>query len=533
MATNNMFYTYFLLKPGTNAQQLENKFPAFVDKYIGKDLKAMGFYKKQFLIPVKDIHLHAGMAVDVTGTGNPTYLYILGSIALFTLLIACINFMNLATARSSKRSAEVGVRKVLGAEKNALIRQFLGESILMSLFAFVLALLITALFLPAFSQVGGRNISFSFSEHKWFLAGFLTLAIITGFIAGIYPAFYLSSFKPVKVLKGKLTNSLAAVSLRKGLVVFQFVISVALIIASVVIMRQMNFLRSTDLGFAKDQQIVIPFRSNNAKNIYASLKNEISRNREVLSAGASFYYPGIFNPSDLGLYREGKTMKEAKLTRMNWVDYSFLQTLEIQPIAGRLFAEEFPSDTSNRIILNEKAISELGFTAKEAVGKPLFFDWNGQANRYEIIGVIKDFHFKDLHTAIEPYGFFLNNRPFYNYLIVHTKTADMKKMLVSIEKTWHRLNPNEPFEYSFLDQDFQKNYEAENRLSAIVTYFTIIAILISCLGLFGLATFSAEQRIKEIGVRKVLGASVTSIVSLLSKDFLKLVIISIIVASPF
>jgi putative ABC transport system permease protein len=532
MATNNMFYTYFLLKPGANAQQLENKFPEFVDKYIGKDLKAMGFYKKQFLIPVKDIHLHAGMAVDVTGTGNPTYLYILASIALFTLLIACINFMNLATARSSKRSAEVGVRKVLGAEKNALIRQFLGESILMSLFSFVLALLITALFLPAFSRVGGINISFSFSEHKWFLAGFLALAIITGFIAGIYPAFYLSSFKPVKVLKGKLTNSLAAVSLRKGLVVFQFVISVALIIASVVIMRQMNFLHSTDLGFAKDQQIVIPFRSNNAKNIYTSLKNEISRNREVLSAGASFYYPGIFNPSDLGLYREGKTMKEAKLTRMNWVDYSFLQTLEIQPIAGRLFAEEFPADTSNRIILNEKAISELGFTAKEAVGKPLFFDWNGQANRYEIIGVIKDFHFKDLHTAIEPYGFFLNNRPFYNYLIVHTNTADMKKMLVSIEKTWHGLNPNEPFEYSFLDEDFQKNYEAENRLSAIVTYFTIIAILISCLGLFGLATFSAEQRIKEIGVRKVLGASVTSIVSLLSKDFLKLVIISIIVASP-
>ena len=532
MATNNMFYTYFLLKPGANAKELENKFPAFVEKYIGKDLKAMGFYKKQFLLAVKDIHLHAGIPTDVTGTGNLTYLYILGSIAIFTLLIACINFMNLATARSSKRSAEVGVRKVLGAEKGALIRQFLGESMLMTFFAFALALGFTSLFLPAFSQVSGRNIVFSFSEHKWLLAGFFVLAGVTGFIAGIYPAFYLSSFKPVKVLKGKLANTLAVASLRKALVVFQFVISATLIIASVVIIKQMNFLRNTDLGFTKDQQIIIPFRSNNAKNIYPSLKNEISRDREVLSAGASFYYPGIFNPSDLGLYREGKTMKEAKLTKTNWVDYDFLQTLDIKPIAGRLFGAEFPADTNNRIILNEKAVNELGYTAREAVGKPLFFDWRGQPNRFEIIGVIRDFHFKDMHTAIEPYAFFLNNRPSYNYLIVHTKTADMKGMLGSIEKTWHRLNPNEPFEYSFLDQDFQKNYDADSRLSSLVKYFTIIAILISCLGLFGLAAFSAERRTKEIGVRKVLGASVSNIVSLLSKEFLRLVIIAIVIASP-
>ncbi len=532
LATNNMFYTYLMLRPGADAQQLENKFPAFVEKYIGKDLTAMGFYKKQFLIAVKDIHLHAGMAVDVTDTGNPTYLYILGSIALFTLLIACINFMNLATARSSRRSAEVGVRKVLGAEKNALIRQFLGESILTTFFAFILALLITALFLPGFSHLAGREISFSFSEHKWLLVGFLALAILTGIIAGIYPAFYLSSFKPVRVLKGKFTNSLGAISLRKGLVVFQFVMSGALIIASVVIMRQMNFLRSTDLGFVKDQQLVIPFRSNNAKNIYASLKNEISRNAEVLSSGASFYYPGIFNPSDLGLYREGKTMKEAKLTKTNWVDYSFLQTLNIQPIAGRFFSEAFPADTNGRLVLNEKAIRELGYTPEEAIGKPLFFDWNGQPNRFEIIGVVKDFHFKDLHTAIEPYGFFLNNRTNYSYLVVHTNSADMKSTLASIEKTWRRLNPNEPFEYSFLDEDFQKNYKSDIRLSSIVKYFTFIAILISCLGLFGLAAYSAEQRTKEIGVRKVLGASVSSIVSLLSKDFLRLVMIAIVVASP-
>jgi len=532
LATNNMFYTYFLLKPGANAEQLENKFPAFVEKYIGKDLKAMGFYKKQFLLPVKDIHLHAGIPVDVTTTGSTTYLYILASIALFILLIACINFMNLASARSSKRSAEVGVRKVLGAEKRSLMKQFLGESVLMSLLAFILALLITPLLLPAFAGISGNDILFSFAEHKWLLVGFLALGLFTGILAGIYPALYMSSFKPLAVLKGKLTNSLAVVSMRKGLVVFQFVISVALIIASVVIMNQMHFLRSTDLGFNKDQQIVISLRSNNAKNIYQSLKNEISRNKEVVSAGASFYYPGIFNPSDMGLYREGKTMNDAKLVRTNWVDNSFLQTLDIKPLAGRLFAEGFTADTSGRIIVNEKTVTELGFTAQGAIGKPLFFDWNGQANRYEIVGVVKDFHFKDLHTPIEPYGFFLNNRPFYNYLIVHSKTSDMKTMLAGIGKIWNKLNPNEPFEYSFLDQDFQKNYEAETRLASLVSYFTLIAILICCLGLFGLAAFSAEQRRKEIGVRKVLGASIPNILSLLSKDFLKLVLIAIVIASP-
>src|SRR5258705_7114268 len=393
LATNNMFYTYFLLKPGADAQQLENKFPAFVDKYIGKDLKAMGFYKKQFLVPVIDIHLHAGIPVDVTTTGSATYLYILASIALFTLLIACINFMNLATARSSKRSAEVGIRKVLGAEKGSLMKQFLGESVLMSLLAFILALFITALLLPAFAAVSGKNISFSFAEQKWLLAGFLLLTLFTGILAGIYPALYMSSFKPLSVLKGEMTNSLAVVSMRKGLVVFQFVISVALIIASVVIMNQMHFLRSTDLGFNKDQQIVIPLRSDNAKNIYQSLKNEISRDKKVVSAGASFYYPGIFNPSDMGLYREGKTMNDAKLVHTNWVDNSFLQTLDIKSLAGRLFAEGFPADTSGRIIVNEKTVTELGFTAQEAIGKPLFFDWRGEAKRYEIICGVKDLQF--------------------------------------------------------------------------------------------------------------------------------------------
>ncbi|HNG62185.1 MAG TPA: ABC transporter permease [Ferruginibacter sp.] len=533
-ANNNMFFTYLQLKPGTDVAALQAKFPAFIDKYAGKDLKAQGFYKKQFLTKLTDIHLYSGMDQNVTPPGSVTYLYILTSIALFTLLIACINFMNLSTARSSKRSAEVGIRKVLGAEKSALVRQFLGESVFMSLIAFVFAFALVWFLLPAFNELAGKELSLSFSQNTISIIAFLALSVITGIVAGIYPAFYLSSFRPVKVLKGRFSNSLAAVSLRKGLVVFQFVISVALIISSVVIASQMRYLRSADLGFDKDQQVVIPLRSATAKQMYPSLKNELAKLPGVTNVGASLFNPGVFNPSDNLLYKEGQTMNDAKRTRMNWVDAGYLQTLNIKPVAGRLFSEAFPADTSFRMVLNETAIRDIGFpSAQDAVGKKVYFDYQGQQYGFDIVGVVKDFHFEDLHLPITPYGYQLNsNLDNFNYMLVHTRGADMKALLSSIGAGWHRLNPNEPFEYNFLDEEFQKNYQAEDRLAGIVGYFTMIAILICCLGLFGLAAFSAEQRVKEIGVRKVLGASVSGIVGLLSKDFLKLVFVAIVIASP-
>ena len=533
LASNNMFYTYFLLAPGTKAKNLESKFPAFIDRHAGKDLKAMGFYKKQFLIQVKDVHLRSDIKSNVSSPGSKTYLYILASIAVFTLLIACINFMNLSTARSSTRSAEVGVRKVLGAERKTLIRQFIGESIMMALIALLFAVIITQLLLPLFAQVSGKTFSMPIGDRVSLYAGFFALALITGLLAGSYPAFYLSSFEPVKVLKGKFTNSFAALSVRKTMVVFQFVISVVLMIASVVINNQMNYIQSKDLGFAKDHQIVLPLRSTTSKNIYSSLKDKISANPRIRSVGASLYYPGIFNPSDMPLYKEGASMNESKRVFMNWVDDSFLQTLDIKTAKGRLFSGAFPADTNARMILNETAIRQLGFgTAENAIGKHAMIDWQGETYRYEIVGVTKDFHFQDFHMPIEPYGFQLNNRPQFNYMIAHAKQGDIKATLASLEEAWHQLNPNEPFDYSFLDQDFLSSYTAEKRLASLVGYFTIIAILISCLGLFGLATFSAEQRTKEIGVRKVLGASVSGLVALLSKDFLKLVAIAIVIASP-
>ncbi|MEO5892103.1 MAG: FtsX-like permease family protein, partial [Ferruginibacter sp.] len=394
--------------------------------------------------------------------------------------------------------------------------------------------IIMQLLLPAFENVSGKHLALSLDSYAIMLLAFLALAIFTGLLAGSYPAFYLSSFIPVKVLKGRFSNSLAAVSLRKGLVVFQFVISVVLIIATVVISGQMRFLRSTDLGFAKDQQIVIPLQSQVSKNIYSAFKNELGNNKQVLSVGGAAYYPGVFNPSDNNFHIAGQSATAGQRVRKNYVDETYLQTLDIKPVAGRLFAAAYvASDTLDNIIINENAVKKLGFSSPQAaIGQKIYSEFKGQSYTNNIIGVVKDFHFEDLHTPITPYAFVLSYGPYHNYAIVHANAGEIGSLLKSIENSWHKLNPNEPFIYSFMDQDFQKNYISEMRLASIVNYFTLIAILISCLGLFGLATFSAEQRTKEIGVRKVLGASVTGIVALLSKEFLKLVIVAVCIASP-
>ncbi len=292
MVFDNLYTTYLLLKPGADAKKLEAKFPAFVKRYAEKDLKEAGLYRRQFLLPVADVHLRADM-MEMTPSGNVSYLYILGSVAVFVLLIACINFMNLATAHSSKRSVEVGVRKVLGADKKSLIIQFLGESLLMSLIAFVFALVMAELLIPLFESLSGKSLSLFSSSHIIMPVLFFVLSLLTGIVAGIYPAFYLSSFQPVKVLKKSYQNSLAALSLRKVLVVLQFTVSVALIISAIIISGQMSFLRSTDMGFAKDRQLVIPMTSDLARSLYPALKVELEKKTQVLSVGASTYYPGI------------------------------------------------------------------------------------------------------------------------------------------------------------------------------------------------------------------------------------------------
>lgn len=531
---HNMFVTYLRLRPGTDVKQLERKFPAFMEQYANKDLKEAGYNRSLSLLLVTSIHLYDRVDTIVTPTTSKTYLYILGSIAVFTLLIACINFMNLATARSARRAAEVGIRKVMGAEKGALVRQFLGESVILSLVALVVALGLMALALPLFNQLTNKKLLLSTLMEPGIIVAFIGLALLTGLLAGSYPAFYLSVFKPVEVLKGRFVNSISAVALRKGLVVSQFVVSIGLVLATLIIQQQMHFLRNRPLGFTKDQQIVIPLRTNGSQNAYSALRQEIVRNNLVLGAEGAGFYPGIFNASDFALHRPDQTVEEGQTVKTNWVSSGFLQMLGFELKKGRLFSQQFMGDTANRMVVNEATLRKLDIPLDKAIGQQL--EWNrpggSESQTFEIIGVVKDFNFQDLHHAIQPYVFFLSNVSNYNYLIVHTNTANMEKTLSFLSGQWNAHCPNEPFEYTFLDEDFQRNYHAESRTASIVSWFTGISIFISCLGLFGLAAFAAQQRTREIGIRKVLGASVLNITAMLSKDFVRLVVIAIIIASP-
>ena len=535
MAGNNFIQTYLRLKPGTSAAVLESKFPQFVEKYMSKDLKAAGFEKKQYLTSVPDIHLRSDSdSFTLSQPGNINYVYILASIALLTLIIACINFMNLSTARSGTRATEVGIRKVMGAEKQNLIRQFIGESILLSLLSFLFAVVIVELFLPTFNSLTNKELSLLVKPQE--LLWFLGIALLTGLLAGSYPALYLSSFNPTKVLKGKLVNSLSAVALRRGLVIFQFIISICLITSSLFISQQMRFLQTQSLGFQKEQQLVIPLRSLDSKRNFPALKNELLQNPQIRATTAATTYPGIFPANDISLYKQGQTVDNGKIVRINYVDEDFQETLGMEIIAGRFFSKDFPADTARRLVVNEATLRAVGFESPEtAVDQPVFFDWQGEQLRFEIVGVVKDFHFESLHKEIMPYALQLFNyeiTPPPSYLVARMGTNKISETLASIEQTWKSLHPSQPFEYSFLDEDFQRNYEAEGRIHSIIRYFTIIAIFISCLGLFGLAAFTAERRTKEIGIRKVLGASVGSIVTLLSKEFLLLVGIAFLIATP-
>jgi putative ABC transport system permease protein len=530
---NNMFYHYLRLRPGTDPVAFERKLPGFIEKYARKDLKIAGFDKKLALLPVRDIHLFSKIDRIVSSTTSPTYLYVLACIAVFTLLIACINFMNLATARSAKRAAEVGMRKVMGAGKGSLVGQFLSESMVLTFLGLLIAMALVVMLMPFFNQLADKALNVNDLIQPKIVGGFILLALITGLLAGSYPAFYLSVFNPLDVIKGRFINSVSATTLRRGLVVFQFVISIGLVVATIVIQGQIRFMKEQPLGFNKDQQIVIPFRSVEARKAYTALKSELLQNSQITGASGTAYYPGILNPSDMSVYLPGQSVTNDNLVKTNWVAPDFMQTMGFKVVAGRMLSNEFPADTNYKMVVNEATLRKFGIPLEKAVGQRFLFNGGGDTpGSIEVVGVVKDFHFQDLHKVIEPYAFFLNMKPDYNYLIAHTTGKDAAAVLPFIESKWKSLVPGEPFSYTFLDEDFQKNYAADARTSRLVNAFTIISILISCLGLFGLAAFAAQQRIREIGVRKVLGASVTSIVRLLSGDFVKLVVVSIVIATP-
>jgi putative ABC transport system permease protein len=528
-ATNNLFHTYIKLKQGADVQSFEAKLPAFMNRNAAADLKALGITKKLFLQAVPDIYLTSAIGNELSVNGSMTYLYIFGSIAAFLLLIACINFMNLSTARSEKRAREVGIRKVMGAFRESLVSQFLGESLVMAVFALVLAIALIQLFLPVFNDLTDKHLSIL--QHANFLVWMAGITLGTGLFAGLYPAFYLSSFKPISVLKGKLINSISVVAIRKGLVVFQFTISIILILGAVVIWQQLSFVQNQNLGFNKEQKIVIPLKNNETANNFKVLKDEMLANPHIASVSSGSSHPGIETVEDLLFYTENKSINEAVDIHFATVEDDYIETLGFKMISGRPFSESFKAD-SNSIILNEAAVQELGYNAQTAIGKNVYFDLNSRKNSMQIVGVVKNFNFESLHRAIKPYALTTSITDKHRYLIANVKTTDFTGLVASLEQSWNKLNPGTPFSYSFLDEDFQKRYDKELRTSHIVIYFTLIAIVIACLGLFGLATFSAAQRTKEIGIRKVLGASVMSITGMLSREFLLLILIAILIASP-
>ncbi|WP_090151579.1 ABC transporter permease [Dyadobacter soli] len=528
-AMNNIFHTYVRLRDDADPAAFEAKLTPFMNRHGGADLKAMGISKELFIQPVTDIYLKSNIGGEIAPNGSMTYLYIFGSIAVFLLLIACINFMNLSTARSEKRAKEVGVRKVMGAVRQSLVYQFLGESMMLALMGLGVAVLVVELLLPYFNNLTGKVLDmFAEPAFLYWIAG---ITLFTGLVAGLYPAFYMSSFKPVSVLKGRLANVASASLLRKGLVVFQFTVSIILILGAIVIGQQLSFLQNQHLGFDKEQKLVVPFRNAKATANYHAFREEVLRIPGVETATSGSVYPGIENIEDLPLYAESKTIHDAVDTHFATVGDDYIETLGLKMAAGRSFTKEFTGDSSS-IILNEAAVRELGYNLTSVIGKNVFFELGGNRRGLQVVGVVKDFNFNSLHEGIKPYALTTSITDKYQYFIANVKTSDYAAVLASVEATWKKLNPDIPFAYSFLDEDFQKNYEKERRTGTIVLYFTCIAVVIACLGLFGLAAFSAERRTKEIGVRKVLGASVSSIVRMLSGEFLSLVCIALAIATP-
>lgn len=529
---NSVFYTYLKFKPNSDVPAFTKKMLALYEQRAGAEMKAAGITNRLFLQPLNDIYLKSSMPNEIGPNGNIRYLYILGSIAIFILIIACINFMNLSTARSEKRAREVGVRKVLGAERSSLIRQFLGESMLHACIALAIALFLVYALLPYFNNLAQTEIKIFDSPAR--TAWIAALTLFTGLLAGLYPALYLSSFRPVKVLKGKIINSFSALAIRKGLVIFQFTISVCLILGALVIWKQLKYLNTQELGFDKHQKIIIPLAQGflNTETNYTALKNELQKNPEVKSVTCGSSYPGLPNLNDMLFYADGKNSQETVDVQLSVIENNYLQTMDFKILKGRPFSNDYKADSAS-IILNEAAVKHFGFTMDNAVGKTIRFDLSRFHGALNVVGVVKDFNFESLHKTIKPFGFMTNifGNP-YGYAIASVSAPTMKDALLKIEKSWSHLNPSVPFVYSFLDQDFQRHYDKEQRVSSLLTGFMVIAILIACLGLFGLAAFSAEQRRKEIGIRKVLGASVSQVTMLLSKEFLRLVALSVIIATP-
>ena len=538
-------HTYLLLSPGANPASLEAKFPHVIDKYVSDEIAksfnmsyaqfvASGNSYHYYLQPLTKIHLISDLEGELRPNGSIQAVYIFSVIAVFILIIAGINFINLSTARSVERAKEVGIRKTFGSEKKSLITQFLLESVLVSLLSIIIAFVLMVLLLPLFNKVSGKELSVSYFLDPIKIIVLFLFAVMVGLIAGLYPAFILSSFKPILVLKGKFKSNKYGLALRNGLVVFQFSISVILIISTIIVNRQMQFMLGDKLGFRKDHTIELQNTEILGKQTQA-FRNELATipGVEGIAGGSSFPGQGNF----FGISWQAEGAKESMAGRSVLADDQYAALLNIPMKEGRFFSKEFLTD-SLAVVLNEKAVEELQL--KDPVGKRLtttedgFNAANGAPYFYTIIGVIKDFHFQSLHQQITPL-IFVNTARFGNrppVTAIRINPDNFSAALKSIETKWKQFIPQRPFHFNFLDQTLADMYQAEQRTQRIFTIFSVLAIFIACIGLLGLAAYATQMRVREISIRKILGASAGSIVGMLSKDFLRLIMVSFVVAFP-
>lgn len=528
---NNSFYTYLLLPEGYAPETLEAQLPGFIERHAGDNWNG----SELSLQAMTDIHLHSHHNMELEPNSNIAYVYIFSIIAAFILLVACINFMNLATARSARRAREVGVRKVVGAQRRQLIQQFLAESILLAGFALVLALVLLGAALPAFRALSGKAMALDVLSDGFTIVAFLGITLLVGIVAGSYPAFVLSSFRPAAVLKGTVQGRRRGALLRKGLVVFQFATSVCLIVGTLVVYTQLSYLREANLGFDKEQVVVVPMQDETALASYPAFKEALLQQADVLAVSvASERLPSeLLNGS--GFTIEGADEEQGWGTRNVAVGHDFFEALGAEMAAGRSFSIDFPTDSA-AFVMNETAfrlmnqeLAEPFAAPEEAIGREIRLGFQGRTG--PLVGVVKDFNMSSLHEAIEPIMFFMHPG-WYNNYVVRMQPGNFATTLEEVGATWQQFYTDWPFEYQFADQGFDAQYRAEERLGQIFTVFAVLAIFIACLGLFGLASFTAQQRTKEIGVRKVFGASVGSIIVLLSTDFAKLVGMAFVLAVP-
>ncbi len=522
-------HNYLLVKPGANIKSLEARIRSLEIKNSPADAKTWTSgdnYLKTILTPLTDIHLRDDSQYALDKAGSIQYVYIFSVIAIFILLIACVNFMNLSTARSANRAKEVGVRKVLGSARKYLVAQFLTESVLVTLTSAIIAVFLALALLPAFNQMADKHLAFTPHTFTWLLPVLLVIVLVVGFLAGSYPALYLSAFQPIEVLKGKIAAGFKGSFLRSFLVVFQFSISIFLIIGTLVIYNQLNYIHNKDLGFNRNEVLVIK-NANVLGNQAKILKNEVKQMQGVVNATMSSFQPTGGEPNKTGLFPHRQIdVKEDILTEFWPVDEDYVNTMGLKIINGRNFLKQMATDTS-AMIVNEAFVKKFG--QRNPLNKDVYrFSFGLQ--QFHIIGVVKDFNYESLRDNITPLALVYDSDN--GAISVKLNTANLTALMSQIENKWKELSPNQQFSYSFMDEDFDAAYRTEQRVGTLFISFSTLAIMIACLGLFGLAAYAAEQRNKEIGIRKVLGASISGIVGMLSMDFIKLVLISIVIATP-